>query len=329
MYLFSICLRKLPDGHKSAPQSIREGGIVLVSMPLSMLMSAQLSNPYGCKVATLSMSAEVTGTSCQASGVAKLKCAGEQIADDELVSNRDYLLLFLHPEAADEERGRKLLRLLSRKGRLGGLIIDEVHLGLSNQWEVFRPGMMRKVMTVKAYLEVGAPLAGFSATLTEQELKDVITIAGRKKTMAVVASGPWQNNAKICTIKRPSSQVPVVGDFDNKGREVPGLLHLLRRLVLDRFVQAVKTGTTFNKTMIFFKTSYQMCEINGWLITQLGNGCYDSSPFCMNHSSVSKSSQAVMKARLDSYQLFLTTSRMQFGIDVPGIRQVVMVDSCE
>ena len=323
MYLFSLALRKLPEGHKSTPASVRDGGIVLVSMPLTMLIQAQLSNPYGCKIATLSMAAEVTGTSCQARGVANLSCAGEHMSDEELVSNKDFLLLFFHPEAAHEERGRRLLRQL--RDRIGGLIIDEVHLGLSNHWEVFRPGMMRKVMNIKAYMGAGAPLAVFSATLTEEELKDVITIAGRKKTMAVVASGPLHNNTKICILKRPSSQVPVLGDDDAKGREVPGLLHLLRRLVLDKFVAAVKAGLPFHKTIIFFKTSYQMCEINGWLITQLGNGCYDSSPFCMNHSSVSRSGQAVMKARLDSYLLFLTTSRMQFGIDVPGIRQIIMV----
>ena len=200
----------------------------------------------------------------------------------------------------------------------------------SNQWEVFRPGMLRKVMNLKAYMVAGAPLAVFSATLTEVELKDVITTAGRKRPMAVVALGPLQNNTKICVLKRPSSQIPVLGDEDAQGREVPGLLHLLRRLVLDRFVEAVSAGPPykpFHKTIIFFRTSYQMCEINGWLITQLGRGSYDTSPLCMNHASVSKSGQAVMQARLGDYLLFLTTSRMQFGLDVPGIRQVILV-SC-
>ena len=63
------------------------------------------------------------------------------------------------------------------------------------------------------------------------------------------------------------------------------------------------------------------------IFAQLGRGSYDTSPLCMNHASVSKSGQAVMQARLGDYLLFLTTSRMQFGLDVPGIRQVILV-SC-
>ena len=130
-YLFSLALRKLPPGYKSIPPSVSQGGLVLVSMPLSMLIQAQLSNPYGCKVASLSMAAEVSGTVCQAKGLSHLRCAGELISDAELVANNNFLLLFFHPEAIDDEKGRKLLRDLSRKGRIGGLLIDEVHLGLA------------------------------------------------------------------------------------------------------------------------------------------------------------------------------------------------------
>ena len=124
-YLFSLALRKLPPGYKSIPPSVSQGGLVLVSMPLSMLIQAQLSNPYGCKVASLSMAAEVSGTVCQAKGLSHLRCAGELISDAELVANNNFLLLFFHPEAIDDEKGRKLLRDLSRKGRIGGLLIDQ------------------------------------------------------------------------------------------------------------------------------------------------------------------------------------------------------------
>ena len=167
-----------------------------------------------------------------------------------------------------------------------------------------------------------------SATEVIQEVNNVVTMAGRKKPMAVVTLGPMLNNTKICTLKRPSSQVPVLGEDDAKGREVPGLLHLLQRLVLDNFVKAVSDGPPydqFKKTIIFFRNSYHMCEINGWLISQLGSGRYDTSLFCMNHSSVSKSGQAIMQARIGSYLLILTTSRMLLGLDVPGLQQVILV----
>ena len=328
IYLFSLAMRKLPRGFKSFPPSATEQGLVLVSMPLSMLIQAQLSNPFGCKVACLSMTAEVTGSGCKAVGTPNLKCAGEPITDTELVDSDDYLLLFFHPEVADDERGRKLFRALSMRGKIAGLVIDEVHLGLRGHWETFRPGMLRKVMNLKAYLVQGAPLTVLSATLTEQEVADVITLAGRKKAMAVVAQGPLPNNTKICVIKRPSSQVDFFGEEDSKGREVPGLLHLLRELVLDKFLEAVSQGPPyqpFHKSILFFRNSQQMCEVHGWLMNQLGGSRLDTSPFCMNHSQVSKSGQAILQARINEYLLILTTSRMLLGLDVEGVRQVILV----
>ena len=45
------------------------------------------------------------------------------------------------------------------------------------------PGMLRKVMNVKAHAATGAPLAAFTATITEEELQSVQKAAGRKKPM--------------------------------------------------------------------------------------------------------------------------------------------------
>ena len=102
-------------------------------------------------------------------------------------------------------------------------------------------------MNIKAYMVSGAPLAVFSATLSEEEVNNVVTMAGRKKPMAVVALGPMLNNSKICILKRPSSHVLVSDDDDAKGREVPGLLHLLQRLVLDKFVKAASDGPPYDR----------------------------------------------------------------------------------
>ena len=323
-YLYSLALRKLPRGFRGLQESVRLGGLVIVSMPLSMLIHAQITNPF-CKVATLSMSAEVSGTAFTAVGNPNLAAGGAEVTDRELANNNDYHLLFLHPESGDHDRGRHLLRSLNQKDRIAALIVDEAHLGLSNHWESFRPGMLRKVMNLKAYLVTDAPAAVFSATLTESEVKSVKTAAARP--MVVVAVGPLLNNSKIVVLKRPASQVPMIGKDDAHGREVPGLLHLLDRLVLKRFVTAASAGPPyvgFPKTMIFFRSMRDMIKVNGWLVSQLGSGRHDNSLFCMNHSSVSKSGQAVIQARLDKYLLFLTTSRMLLGLNIPGILQVIM-----
>ena len=132
MYLWAAALRKLPGG---------EGGLIIVGMPLSNIITQQIQNSY-CPVLTLSMGAEISGTSCQATGVASLSNSGEKISMADAVSGRFYLL-FTHPEALETTEGQVLLRNLSSKGLIRGVVADEVHQGLVGHWESFRPGMLR------------------------------------------------------------------------------------------------------------------------------------------------------------------------------------------
>ena len=134
MYLFATALRKMPGG---------EGGMVVVGMPLSNIISQQLENSY-CPILTLSMSAEISGTNCQATGEASLciPSSRQKISMAEAVSGR-FFLLFTHPEALETTEGQLLMRELSKKGLIRGVVADEVHQGLSGHWESFRPGMLR------------------------------------------------------------------------------------------------------------------------------------------------------------------------------------------
>ena len=134
MYLFATALRKLPGG---------EGGLVVVGMPLSNIISQQLENSF-CPVLTLSMGAEISGTSCQATGTASLSNpkSGQKISMADAVSGR-FFLLFTHPEAIETEEGQVLMRELSKRGLIRGVLADEVHQGLAGHWESFRPGMLR------------------------------------------------------------------------------------------------------------------------------------------------------------------------------------------
>ena len=94
-------------------------------MPLSMIIQQQLSNPYGCPVLTLSMGASVTGTDVDETE-AMLLSSGAPVSLAEATSGK-YRIMFLHPETTATNSGQKLLRELSSKGAICGLVIDEVH----------------------------------------------------------------------------------------------------------------------------------------------------------------------------------------------------------
>ena len=268
MYLFGLALRKITGN---------EGSVVVVAMPLSAIISQQLSNPF-CGVLTLTMNAQISGTSCEAVGEARISTSEESQSDceDELLrqlTSKQFVLVFTHPEALSTKKGLKLLKALSRHRLLNGLIADEIHQGLSGHWEQFRPGMLRSVFSARVHAVPGSPVAAFTATITPLEKEQVVKMAGRQGRMLVVAEGPVNDHAKIVTLRRPTSQVPFLGRLMSDGTRQAGLLDLLRLLILDRFVATVKHGRPypeFKKTMIFFRAGDMMTYSTAWLIAQTG-----------------------------------------------------------
>ena len=118
MYLVALCLRKID------PTSI-----ALVGMPLSAIINDQHKNMFNCDVATLSMGAQIKGTSLEAVGDVTLRDGGvssssamvsgrtqmtSNLSEEDILSGR-FCLLFSHPEAFASKSGQKLLRALSRK----------------------------------------------------------------------------------------------------------------------------------------------------------------------------------------------------------------------
>ena len=110
-YLLACCLRKID------PSSL-----VVIGMPFPAFpIHNQQENKLGCKVATLSMSAQRSGNYLEAVGDVALCDVGpetQQVSSisDENVLSGNYSLLFSHPEALSSEAGQKLLRALAKKG---------------------------------------------------------------------------------------------------------------------------------------------------------------------------------------------------------------------
>ena len=146
--------------------------------------------------------------------------------------------------------------LLARGDHLRGLFIDEVHQGLSGHWESIRPMLLKNILNTKVYMARGAPICILTATITNDELAKVHGMIGRKKEPVLIASGPILSNTKICTVRRPSSSVPLLGLTKADRSHQSGILAYLLTIVLEDFIRAVQQGmpyTGFPKTIIFFR----------------------------------------------------------------------------
>ena len=107
--------------------------------------------------------------------------------------------------------------------------------------------MLRKVLNVKIHAAPGSPVAAFTATITEDEVQAVQGLVGRNRQLLVIGDGPIMSHQKIVMLRRPSSQVDLLGSTSAGGTFQPGLLHLLRVLLLDRFVSCVRGGLPFGQ----------------------------------------------------------------------------------
>ena len=316
-------------------------------MPLSLVISQQLDNAF-CPVLNMSMNGHLTsaGEACSV-----------PVTLGEATSGK-FLVTFLHPEATTTDSGKQFLRALAAKNMIKGLFVDEVHQvvyphvvelqvlphgvhhrihwpilhpcsgqGLSGHWESIRPGLLRNIFSVKVHMDK-APICVLTATITSDELAQVKTMIGRRKEPLLVADGPIQSHSKICFVRRPSSDVPLLGRVKVDGSFQPGDLDYLRTIVLDEFISTVKRGPPydgFKNTVIFFRYGYvffgdefhhtyfrsaeRMVQINCFLLNALGMQYIDSSPWAMNHSSLSPTDEGVLMARKLDYILYLTTNR--------------------
>ena len=127
--------------------------------------------------------------------------------------------------------------------------------GLGGHWEDIRPGLLRNIFSTKVHLARGSPICILTATITPEELAQVTAMFGQRRKPLLVASGPILSHTKICCVRRPGSNVHLLGSTRMDGSHQPGDLEFLRAIVLDKFVDSVRLGTLedFPKTIIFFR----------------------------------------------------------------------------
>ena len=127
--------------------------------------------------------------------------------------------------------------------------------GLGGHWESIRPGLLKNIFGTRVYLVKGSPICVLTATITHSELAYISGMFGKKRQPFLVAAGPILSHTKICSVRRPSSNVHFLGNYLPDGSILPGGLQFLDTLVLGDFKRAVQQGTlgSFPKTIIFFR----------------------------------------------------------------------------
>ena len=82
---------------------------------------------------------------------------------------------------------------------------------------------------------------------------------------ASLRASPIQDHFKFATVPRPPNCSGMDGVLDTTGKQKPGLITLLDRIYLGRFINYSKLGLPVKKCLIFFRTEHHMLEVHDYV----------------------------------------------------------------
>ena len=184
--------------------------------------------------------------------------------------------------------------------------------------------------TVTARLRVfslpGAPIVAMSATATEPEISGMISNLGLREKPVVLRASPVQAHHKFVTVRRPPNNCDLEGRIDSLGREKPGLIQVLNRIFLRKYIEDMRQKLPVKKGLILFRTEKHMLDVFEYVREQLPE--YDdlnTIPYVMNHGGLGPATTRNIISRKNEISLYLSTSKMLLGIDIEQISVIIFV----
>ena len=143
----------------------------------------------------------------------------------------------------------------------------------------------------------------------------------------ILTASPIQAHIKFSIIRRPSNNYGLEGTITKKGVKNPGLLDLLDRVLLRKYVEDLRVGAEPKKAIIFCRGNGLLGSIYSHLMNLTEHKFKDCRdvPFVMNHSSLLPPTEKVIADRASEISLYLSSNKMLLGIDLPDIDIVVFL----
>ena len=171
-----------------------------------------------------------------------------------------------------------------------------------------------------------SPTVALTATATEEEVEGIKENVGLRGNTVVLRASPILNHIKYVKVRRPPNHCGGDGWTDQAGDFHPGLLALLDRIYLGKYVENLRLGVAVKKGIIFCRTELHLLMVYEYLLEMLPQfRDPHTMPFVMNHSGTGKATCKSFKERKDDISLYVTTSKMLMGVNLSNIQVVVFV----
>ena len=92
-----------------------------------------------------------------------------------------------------------------------------------------------------------------SATATAFEVENIVKNMGMREKPVVLRGTPILPHIKYELVRRPANYWGMDGDMDKSGKEKPGLIELLNRIYLDKFVENTLKNLPVKKAIMIFR----------------------------------------------------------------------------
>ena len=188
---------------------------------------------------------------------------------EEEVLSGSFPVIIGHPESWGSDRGQKLLRNLQSQEMIQLNFVDEMHQGLDDHWKKIRPEMKTLTGRLRIFAVRDSPTVAMTATATDVEVAAIIKNLGFRTAPAILKASPVQPHIKFVKLIRPSNNCGSYGRVDKWGNEHPGLISLLRRLYLDKFISNTRLGLPTAKALMMFRTESDMFDVNDLVGSEL------------------------------------------------------------
>ena len=122
---------------------------------------------------------------------------------------------------------------------------------------------------MRIFSVAGAPTVAMSATVTDGEVRAIVENLGLREQPVVLRASPIQDHVKYIALKRPANICGLDGLVDRFGVEKPGLISLLDRIYLTKYIESFSKNLPVKKCIMLFRTEIQMLGIYDYVREKL------------------------------------------------------------
>ena len=177
--------------------------------------------------------------------------------------------------------------------------------------------MQKVTARMRIFAVAGAPTVAMSATATVEEVEAMVRNLGLRSKPVVLRASPIQEHYKFCLVRRPPNYFGMDGEVDKNGNEKPGLIALLDRLYLRKFIENTLKNIPVKKCLMFFRTEKHMLDVHDFLREQLPEMKDPSTkPYTMNHGGLGPITAQSIIDRRNEIDLFLSTRYISKDVNI-------------